>query len=442
MRAVNPTVFAGAVVAGFVALCLGCSSPASEKPDLDGLRARSDKSFAEMEGRAPASTPEKSRSDSAKPAKSSKSGGDASKPRPKPRWVDDGDAAGYPRELNIVGVGSSAVGGDKIRAYADDRARAEVGKEIRVQISAQLDTVAEDYTRVNKGKAETQSSSRVVEQIKSKVDIVLDGVSIAERWVDPDSGMNWSLAVLDRKSTGEMIRDKMNQLLQDVRKDAAMGRDDQKAGKLFQASRSLNLAVRKSMGLLAYRAQLRCIAKGLVADPSAGTEDEMAALSRDAAAATDAAKIGTIVFLEVSGASAPAGALEGDLSRALRELGMNTVKVPPPPQVTFADLKARTVPQIKDLVDGKLNGVLIAQFATKETAAQKIGETMMHFCRARAEGMLVDLDTGRIVASPSFDWSPKTHNGDRDVSRAGEAALAAGVKEFIDGMRVELGETK
>ena len=75
-------------------------------------------------------------------------------------------------------------------------------------------------------------------------------------------------------------------------------------------------------------------------------------------------------------------------------------------------------------------------------AAQKIGETMMHFCRARAEGMLVDLDTGRIVASPSFDWSPKTHNGDRDVSRAGEAALAAGVKEFIEGMRVELGESK
>jgi hypothetical protein len=433
---------AALVSLGFVAvLCAlgGCASP-KDKPDLDGLRARSDKSFAEMDGRAPLSAGEKPRAESAKPAKASAA--DSAKAKAKPRWVDDADVSSYPRELHIVGVGSSAIGGDNIRTFADDRARAEVAKEIRVQINSEFTAVAEDYTRASKGKVETQSSSRVVEQIKSKVDIVLDGVTIADRWVDPATGMNWSLAVLDRKATGEMIRDRMNQLLQDVRKDADMGREDRKAGRVFQGSRLLNQAVRKSMGLLSYRAQLRCIAKGLVADPSAGTEDEMSTLARDAAAATDAAKIGTIVFLEVSGAPAPAGTLEGDLSRALRDLGMNTVKVPPPPQASFTDLKGRTVAQIKEMVGGRLNGALIAQFATKETAAQKIGETMMHFCRARAEGMLVDLDTGRIVASPSFDWSAKSHNGDRDVGRAGEAALAAGVGEFIERLRAELGDGK
>ena len=59
--------------------------------------------------------------------------------------------------------------------------------------------------------------------------------------------------------------------------------------------------------------------------------------------------------------------------------------------------------------------------------------------RARAEAMLVDLDTGRIVASPSFDWSPKTHSGNPDAARAGEAALAAGVQEFVESLRAELG---
>ena len=439
MRSISRMIVLGGATAVF-ALCAGCSSPSAGKPDLDGLRARSDKSFAEMDGKAPLSAPEKPRSETAKPAK----GGapESSKPKPKPRWVDDPDAAGYPRELNIVGVGSSAIGGENIRAYADDKARTELAKEMRVQISSEFNVVAEEYTRANKGKVETQSSSSVVEQIKSKVDIVLDGVSIADRWVDPATGMNWSLAVLDRKATGEMIRDRMLRLLQDVRKDADMGRENQKAGRLFQASRLLNQAVRKSMGLLSYRAELRSIAKGLVADPSAGTEDEMTTLARDAAEAAAASKVGTIVFLDVQGAAAPAGTVEGDLSRALRDLGMNTVKVPPPPQATFADLKARTVPQIKEMVGGALNGVLIAQFATKETAQQRIGESMIHFCRARAEGMLVDLDTGRIVASPSFDWSPKTHNGDRDTSRAGEAALAAGLKEFVDGLRAELGDKK
>ncbi len=422
------------LLAAAIVLDAGCSSP-KEKPDLDGLRARRDGAFAEMDGRAPVASGERPRADAARPAK----GADSAKPRPRPRWVDDVNAAGYPRELHILGVGSSAVGGDNIRALADDRARAELAKEVRVQINSEFTAVAEDYTRISKGRAESQSSSRVVEQLRSRVDIVLDGVSIADRWTDPADGTVWSLAVLDRKATGEVIRDRMNQLLQDIRKDADMGREDAKAGRLFQASRALNLATRKSLGLLAYRAQLRCIAKGLVADPSAATEEEMTALARDAAAVTDRVRIGAIVFLDVGGNPAPAGALEGDLSRALRDLGMTTVKVPPPPQTAFQDLKGRTAPQIKELVGGQLNGALIAQFGVRETAAQQIGQTLMHFCRARAEAMLVDLDTGRIVASPSFDWSPKTHSGNPDAARAGEAALAAGVQEFVESLRAELG---
>lgn len=112
----------------------------------------------------------------------------------KPEWLN-GVSKRFAPEFYLLGVGQ----GSSV-AQANDSARAELAKTIRVSIRAQLasrQTVMQE--KKDGGPTSEQVSSEAVQQVASTTRVDLQGVEIAETWLDPVSKDTYSLAVLDRK---------------------------------------------------------------------------------------------------------------------------------------------------------------------------------------------------------------------------------------------------
>jgi hypothetical protein len=112
----------------------------------------------------------------------------------KPEWLS-GVSKRFAPEFYLLGVGQ----GSSV-AQANDSARAELAKTLRVSIRAQLasrQTVVQE--KKGSGPTSEQVSSEAVQQVSSTTRVDLQGIEIAETWLDPVSKDTFSLAVLDRK---------------------------------------------------------------------------------------------------------------------------------------------------------------------------------------------------------------------------------------------------
>lgn len=122
----------------------------------------------------------------------------------RPDWVDGGWGSRYPEALYIVGLGVASGSGEESedRQKADQRARAEIAKQIRVEIAQQIVDIEREERRGD-GTIEASGSTEVVSH--SSVDLTLEGVQIRSRWVDPEKGTAYSLAVLDREEAASRL---------------------------------------------------------------------------------------------------------------------------------------------------------------------------------------------------------------------------------------------
>ena len=110
----------------------------------------------------------------------------------KPDWIDR-ESGRWPREMYVTGVASA----DE-RAVAEDRARADLARVFTSHVSSALNaTASEDDIRTDRGNAHSERIT-VVDETRSTTDKVLEGVEIAEVWLDPASRQTYALAVLDR----------------------------------------------------------------------------------------------------------------------------------------------------------------------------------------------------------------------------------------------------
>lgn len=118
-----------------------------------------------------------------------------------PEWVTQPPAGS---SLHVYGVGIAHSTGDKAydRQRADDVARTDIARQLRVTINARLtSTTAEDAE-----KGITQDTRQVIE---SSVSITLDGVDIKNRYYDKKSKTYYALARLNRQSAAERIGEKI-----------------------------------------------------------------------------------------------------------------------------------------------------------------------------------------------------------------------------------------
>ena len=225
-----------------------------------------------------------------------------------PGWVN-GTAEFFPNELYIVGVGS----GDE-RADAETRARAAVSAVFSVRISAQTTISASQSEIVDGARSKLSSTNSVIQDATAATDRVLEGVTIAESWEDPETKRVYALAVLNRKKAALILREKLKNLDGAAKPQVALltsvTEPMHRAGAGFRLQA---LAVNHD----ALIADLRVIQPGV----DAACETDWEAARRSADTAVRALQ----VSVKVAG-SANARAIETGAIKALAALGIHTVE--------------------------------------------------------------------------------------------------------------------
>lgn len=99
---------------------------------------------------------------------------------------------------------------------AQDKARAEVAKVIRAEVSQKTQTW-ERYIETRKGKSFTVEDNLKLEQLTQvTTEQTLEGVEIVQNWQD-STGMHYALAVLERDHAMAMLREKIGKLDKETR---------------------------------------------------------------------------------------------------------------------------------------------------------------------------------------------------------------------------------
>ncbi|MBI5745991.1 MAG: DUF4384 domain-containing protein [Nitrospirae bacterium] len=123
-----------------------------------------------------------------------------------PSWVDSGHHIKYPDPFYMTGIGA-----DKDRERADEKAKLDLLKQIEVEIKGE-----EEITQIETSDSGDQYY-RVGSKIKTKVSIVIAGLQVSDRWSDPDKGLYWSLAVLDREKASVRLKGQIDQAEEKIR---------------------------------------------------------------------------------------------------------------------------------------------------------------------------------------------------------------------------------
>ncbi len=122
----------------------------------------------------------------------------------RPDWVQNGRHTSYNPKQYLVGIGIAPVTGDSGSDIqkADNTARANVAKQIRVSLSEDLSAHEENVTETGYNeKKSTGERSKFKITLKNRqwVNMTVEGVEIAERYYDQKANLYYSLAVLNKE---------------------------------------------------------------------------------------------------------------------------------------------------------------------------------------------------------------------------------------------------
>lgn len=362
--------------------------------------------------------------------------------RPRPAWVDTGRDSRYPDGACMVGYGSCHRGNQEeyaAQTTAENRATDVIARQIRTRLQSEFQSYARVVSEVTAGKsASSKDLTDVSNKITTQADIVLEGVAIADRWYDAQGDVFWALAVLNRETTGGIINDRVQRILQEVARDRRLAEDYKNEGNPFQTLRYLSRALKDSYALLNYRAQLRVISPKHAAKVPSPGDPMMTSLWRDAALAAKQLRLGVVFFSEADRNLLTSGESEAEFLKALNKLGLNARKLAVNrSKYDYGTLKDMDADELKRLFGQKVDCLVIAKTVSKYMASQKLLTVTFHFCRARGEGFVFELHEGVVIASVGFSWSPKTHTGEKDRSRAAELALIKGGTQLGEALGEE-----
>lgn len=123
-----------------------------------------------------------------------------------PDWVN-GTSAAFPASAYLTGRGES----DNL-AVAQDRARADLAKTFSVDVSEQSKDVSSYSQSTAPGNTGPQNSLDVSRNISTRTDAVLQGVTIADTWQDPQTHTYHVLATLSRNKAATALRQQIADL--------------------------------------------------------------------------------------------------------------------------------------------------------------------------------------------------------------------------------------
>lgn len=128
-----------------------------------------------------------------------------------PVWVEKGYHPKYTEHLYIIGIGIVKGTGDEEKDIkrADDSARAEIAKQIKVHVQEEIKDVIQG--------SEKKVAADIEVMTKSSVDMALEGVRVVDRFFDKKNNLRYSLAVLNRENTASSLLDSVKKKIDEIK---------------------------------------------------------------------------------------------------------------------------------------------------------------------------------------------------------------------------------
>jgi hypothetical protein len=169
----------------------------------------------------------------------------------RPDWID-GESIQYPSSRYLTGVGY-----DPDRKSSEDKARAEIAKIFFSKIDSRTRSY-QDYLQItSKGKSKTRETFSIEEITKVSTQKVLSGVRISSVYQDTEpEPIFYALAVLDRDQSAKILRDKIQQLDQDIKGLLTRAKGE---GDMLAKVKYLKQSIQKHILREAYDAELRIV---------------------------------------------------------------------------------------------------------------------------------------------------------------------------------------
>jgi hypothetical protein len=155
----------------------------------------------------------------------------------KPAWTTAGVHPSYPSPRYIQGIGLAKASEDsaKDRQAADQNAFSEIINQISANVSSEFSV---EKMVVTKDKAETVLG-RATSSARIRSSVTLSGLTVVERYYDPQQKTYYSLGVLDRVSASEPHLQALNNFRQDYERYFKSAMEYRQQGKVFQSLLSL-----------------------------------------------------------------------------------------------------------------------------------------------------------------------------------------------------------
>ncbi len=371
--------------------------------------------------------------------------------RPRPDWVRTGVSAQFPPPVEVAGTGSCDRGrGNAYSALstAEDRARVQVVEVVRERVRTQCDRVVRDLRASSEGESISRERyTRAAQEVIAQADLVLESVFIADRWYDPASDTYWALAAIDRPAAIEAAERRIRTLQASVEEDAATGTRLLEAKRTLEAAVLLSRAGKNAVTLLSLRAQRRALEPTREAAEGPLVTPQLMALWKAGMKAREGIRIGVLVCVEVDGKPSATSVAEAELTPATRDLGFTVTTLKSPWEMSFEETRSRALDDFRELAGAETDCLVLAGFSAREAATRKWMGILMHYYRAEAQALVLDLRSGKLAAAIGFapeqrdmagyflDFVPQSIAFEPVARRAAESAVRQASQELARELR-------
>ena len=169
---------------------------------------------------------------------------EGNEPRQKPNWLIHGKHLDFPSPRYIQGIGMVRAGKNPAldKQTADQNALSEIIRQISTTISSEF-SLSENASIKNNTE---NIVLNITSKSKSKSSLTVNGLTIVDRFYDPDEKVYYSIGILDRISASEPHRQTLLQHLKDYREHLQSAIKHRETGEIFQFLLSLREALHAS----------------------------------------------------------------------------------------------------------------------------------------------------------------------------------------------------
>jgi len=333
-----------------------------------------------------------------------------------PRWTKTGEPLKYPDDKYLVGVGGPA----ESRDAADDEAKAKLAEQIRVQVESEVVSYLQESVHKSGPNVSDKLVQEVTWQVKSKVDITLEGLEYADRYYDSVNKEYYTLAILDRKHAGKTRMDKAEELRESGRSYYNKAMTCVHKGDYGSAVINLNKAhsflteatAREREAKVIGGVQVRVI-------PAELTPWE---LQLKKSSMLRKARIGLYLIEQNPldpGSEIVTSVVSGRLNRQGLSIGSAQHFLG---DMDYKSLSTLSIDQLSGMLGKNLSFLVFGEIEAKESSRLKLHSSTVHFYKCRASIKALNIHTGEVISHVAFDWEEETKVG---KTRAVEAATGS-----------------